>query len=182
MTTATHTMSPETAALFDEAVIPNYGRYPICLEKGEGSRVWDDQGRAYLDFFPGWGCNLLGHCPPAVVKAVQEQVARLIHVPNTWYTEAQGRWAKMLSDRSFGGKAFFCNSGAEANEAAIKLVRLHTPPERYKIITFQGGFHGRTIGADGHRPAQVPRGARATDGRLPVRPVRRSGSGPGAGR
>ncbi|WP_228714621.1 aspartate aminotransferase family protein [Posidoniimonas corsicana] len=140
-------MSEQTAALFDEAVIPNYGRYPVCLERGEGSRVWDDQGRAYLDLFPGWGCNLLGHCPPKVVKAVQDQVAKLIHVPNTWYTEAQGRWAKMLSERSFGGKAFFCNSGAEANEAAIKLIRLHTPAERYKIITFQGGFHGRTIGA-----------------------------------
>lgn len=140
-------MSPETAQLFEEAVIPNYGRYPVCLVKGEGSRVWDDQGQSYLDFFPGWGCNLLGHCPPHVVKAVQEQVAKLIHVPNTWYIEGQGRWAKMLSERSFGGQAFFCNSGAEANEAAIKLVRLHTPPERYKIITFQGGFHGRTLGA-----------------------------------
>jgi predicted acetylornithine/succinylornithine family transaminase len=90
---------------------------------------------------------LLGHCPAPVVKAVQEQVATLIHVPNTWYTEAQGRWAKALSDRSFGGQAFFCNSGTEANEAAIKLARLHTPKERYKIITFEGGFHGRTLGA-----------------------------------
>jgi acetylornithine/succinyldiaminopimelate/putrescine aminotransferase len=82
-----------------------------------------------------------------VVRAVQEQVATLIHVPNTWYTEAQGRWAQMLSERSFGGQAFFCNSGTEANEAAIKLVRLHSPPGRYKIITFEGGFHGRTLGA-----------------------------------
>ncbi|HEY2893981.1 MAG TPA: aminotransferase class III-fold pyridoxal phosphate-dependent enzyme, partial [Pirellulales bacterium] len=88
-----------------------------------------------------------GHCPPAVVEAVQEQVATLIHVPNTWYTEAQGRWAKLLSERSFGGQAFFCNSGTEANEAAIKLVRLHSPKGRYKIITFEGGFHGRTLGA-----------------------------------
>jgi acetylornithine/succinyldiaminopimelate/putrescine aminotransferase len=78
---------------------------------------------------------------------VQQQVATLIHVPNSWHTEAQGLWAKMLSERSFGGKAFFCNSGAEANEAAIKLVRLHTPEDRYKIITFTGGFHGRTFGA-----------------------------------
>ncbi|MCA9207127.1 MAG: aspartate aminotransferase family protein, partial [Planctomycetales bacterium] len=91
--------------------------------------------------------NLLGHCPPAVVKAVQEQVATLIHVPNTWHMDVQGRWAQMLSDRSFGGQAFFCNSGAEANEAAIKLARLHTPKSKYKIITFQGGFHGRTMGA-----------------------------------
>jgi acetylornithine/succinyldiaminopimelate/putrescine aminotransferase len=82
-----------------------------------------------------------------VVKAVQEQVATLIHVPNSWHIEAQGQWAKLLSERSFGGQAFFCNSGAEANEAAIKLARLHTPRERYKIITFEGGFHGRTYGA-----------------------------------
>jgi acetylornithine/N-succinyldiaminopimelate aminotransferase len=140
-------MSPATADLYKNYVVPNYGRYPVCLVRGEGSWVWDDQGRKYLDFFPGWGCNLLGHCPPAVVEAVQEQVATLIHVPNSWHTEAQGLWAKMLSERSFGGKAFFCNSGAEANEAAIKLVRLHTPEDRYKIITFTGGFHGRTFGA-----------------------------------
>ncbi|MCA9260267.1 MAG: aspartate aminotransferase family protein [Planctomycetales bacterium] len=147
MSTATATMSPATAALFDQYVVPNYRRYPVCLVRGEGSYVWDDQGQRYLDFFPGWGCNLLGHCPPRVVRAVQEQVAELIHVPNSWHIEAQGIWAKMLSERSFGGKAFFCNSGAEANEAAIKLARLHTPPGKYKIITFEGGFHGRTYGA-----------------------------------
>jgi predicted acetylornithine/succinylornithine family transaminase len=140
-------MSSETAALFERYVIPNYRRFPLALVRGEGSWVWDDQGNRYLDFFPGWGCNLLGHCPLAVVKAVQEQVATLIHVPNTWHIEAQGQWARLLSERSFGGQAFFCNSGAEANEAAIKLARLHTPRERYKIITFEGGFHGRTYGA-----------------------------------
>ncbi|MAT72274.1 MAG: aspartate aminotransferase family protein [Planctomycetaceae bacterium] len=147
MTATAQSMSPDTAALFDRYVIPNYGRYPVSLVRGEGSWVWDDQGNKYLDFFPGWGCNLLGHCPPAVVQAVQEQVAQLIHVPNTWHTECQGQWAKLLSEHSFGGKAFFCNSGAEANEAAIKLARLHTPKNKYKIITFEGGFHGRTYGA-----------------------------------
>ncbi len=81
------------------------------------------------------------------MSAVQDQVATLIHVPNTWHTEVQGRWAQLLSQRSFHGQAFFCNSGTEANEAAIKLARLHTPAERYKIITFEGGFHGRTLGA-----------------------------------
>jgi acetylornithine/N-succinyldiaminopimelate aminotransferase len=140
-------MSPETARLFDQYVIPNYRRFPVSLVRGEGSWIWDDAGNRYLDFFPGWGCNLLGHCPPRVVAAVQKQVAELIHVPNTWHMEAQGRWAKLLSERSFGGKAFFCNSGAEANEAAIKLARLHTPAAKYKIITFEGGFHGRTYGA-----------------------------------
>jgi acetylornithine/N-succinyldiaminopimelate aminotransferase len=140
-------MSPETAALFDQYVIPNYRRFPVSLVRGEGSWVWDDEGNKYLDFFPGWGCNLLGHCPPRVVEAVQKQAAELIHVPNTWHMELQGHWAKLLSERSFGGKAFFCNSGAEANEAAIKLARLHTPAGKYKIITFEGGFHGRTYGA-----------------------------------
>lgn len=138
--------SPETVELFSKYVIPNYRRYPVNLTRGEGSFVWDSEGHRYLDFFPGWGCGLLGHCPPLVVKAVQEQVATLIHVPNTWHTEIQGRWAQMLSERSFGGQAFFCNSGTEANEAAIKLARLHSGP-RYKIITFTGGFHGRTLGS-----------------------------------
>ena len=132
---------------FQRYVIPNYARYPVTLDRGEGSYVWDTDGKKYLDLFPGWGCNLLGHCPPAVVEAVQQQVARLIHVPNTWHIEAQGRWAEALSERSFGGQAFFCNSGTEANEAAIKLARLHTAAERYKIITFTGGFHGRTLGS-----------------------------------
>ncbi|MDA0658130.1 MAG: aspartate aminotransferase family protein [Planctomycetota bacterium] len=132
---------------FEKFVIPNYKRYPVCLVRGQGSRVWDADGREYLDFFPGWGCNLLGHCPPRVVEAVQRQVAELIHVPNTWHIESQGEWARLLSEHSFGGQAFFCNSGTEANEAAIKLVRLHGAPDRYKIITFQGGFHGRTLGA-----------------------------------
>jgi predicted acetylornithine/succinylornithine family transaminase len=141
------TISSETAELFARYVVPNYTRFPVALTRGEGSYVWDDQRRRYLDFFPGWGCNLLGHCPPRVVEAIREQAGELIHVPNTWHTEVQGRWAKLLSDRSFGGKAFFCNSGTEANEAAIKLARLHTPEKRYKIITFRGGFHGRTYGA-----------------------------------
>ncbi len=138
--------SAETVALFQRYVIPNYTRYPVCLVRGEGSYVWDAEGNRYLDLFPGWGCNLLGHCPEPIVRAVQEQVATLIHVPNTWYTEAQGAWAKELSDRSFGGQAFFCNSGAEANEAAIKLLRLHGKG-RFKIITFTNSFHGRTMGS-----------------------------------
>ncbi len=150
MTTAIdteHLSSTATVELFKKYVIANYNRYPVNLVRGEGSLVWDAEGNRYLDFFPGWGCNLLGHCPPHVVRAVQEQVATLIHVPNTWHMDVQGQWAKMLSERSFGGQAFFCNSGAEANEAAIKLARLHAKGGRYKIITFTGGFHGRTLGA-----------------------------------
>ena len=132
---------------FDRYVIPNYRRFPVTIVRGEGSYVWDADGNRYLDLFPGWGCNLLGHCPPTVVQAVGQQVQELIHVPNTCYTTLQGHWAQLLSERSFGGQAFFCNSGTEANEAALKLSRLHTPADRYKIITFTGGFHGRTLGS-----------------------------------
>ena len=138
--------SAETISLFEKYVIPNYNRYPICLTRGEGSYVWDAEGNRYLDLFPGWGCNILGYSPPRVVQAVQEQVASLIHVPNTWYIESQGEFAEAICSRSFG-KAFFCNSGAEAIEGAIKLARLHTPEHKYKIISFQNGFHGRTLAA-----------------------------------
>lgn len=147
MSIAAGLSSQETIELFKKYVIANYTRYPVCLVRGEGSYVWDAEGRRYLDFFPGWGCNLLGHCPPRVVEAVQEQVAQLIHVPNTWYMEAQGLLARELSEKSFGGQCFFCNSGAEAIEAAIKLARLHGKPGRYKIITMLNSFHGRTMGA-----------------------------------
>ena len=143
-------LGPRTQAVvdtFNRYVVPNYRRFPVCLVRGAGSKVWDAEGNEYLDLFPGWGCNLLGHCPEPVVHAVQEQVAKLIHVPNTWYTEPQGEWARLLSERSFGGQAFFCNSGTEANEAAIKLVRLRTDGRKYKIVTFRGGFHGRTMGS-----------------------------------
>jgi predicted acetylornithine/succinylornithine family transaminase len=142
-----HLSSQETIELFKQYVIPNYNRFPVALVRGENSYVWDSEGNRYLDFFPGWGCNLLGHCPAPVVEAVCDQMKRLIHAPNTWYMEEQGLWAKALSERSFGGQAFFCNSGTEANEAAIKLVRLHAKRPRYKIITFEGGFHGRTFGS-----------------------------------
>ena len=134
--------SQSTISLFDQYVIPNYGRYPVSLVRGEGSRVWDAEGRSFLDLFPGWGCNILGYSHVGLVEAIQEQVSRLIHVPNTWYIEQQGRFAEFLCSRSFG-KAFFCNSGAEANEAAIKLARLHgAAAGRYRMITFERGFHG----------------------------------------
>ncbi len=138
----------ETMAQFERFVIGNYRRFPVCLVRGEGSEIWDAEGNRYLDFFPGWGCNLLGHCPPRIVEAVREQLGLLIHVPNTWYMAPQGELAQALSERSFGGQCFFCNSGAEANEAAIKLARVHGHERgRFKIITMEGGFHGRTYAA-----------------------------------
>jgi predicted acetylornithine/succinylornithine family transaminase len=140
--------SQQIIELFQRYIIGNYTRYPVCLVRGEGSWVWDAEGNRYLDFFPGWGCDLLGHCPPKVVEAVRDQVGRLIHVPNTWYTEPQGLLAQALSAKSgFQGQCFFCNSGTEAIEAAIKLARLNGKPGRYKIISMINSFHGRTMGA-----------------------------------
>src|SRR3954463_15174764 len=114
--------SEEIIALAKKYVIANYTRYPVCLVRGEGSYVWDAEGNRYHDFFPGWGCDLLGHCPPRVVEAVREQIGQLIHVPNTWYTEAQGLLAQALSERTgWGGKCFFCNSGTAAGGGGVKM-------------------------------------------------------------
>ncbi len=148
--TATDTVSTQEIIRIAKAnLIGNYTRYPVCLVRGEGSWVWDAEGNRYLDFFPGWGCGILGHCPPRVVAAVQDQVATLIHVPNSWYTEPQARLAESLSQKTgWGGQCFFCNSGTEANEAAIKLARLNGKPKgKYKIITMTNSFHGRTYGS-----------------------------------
>src|SRR5262245_31387195 len=117
--------SQETIQLFNRYVIGNYKRFPVCLVRGEGSWVWDAEGNRYLDLFPGWGCGLLGHSPERVIAAVRDQVGRLIHVPNTWYTEPQGLLAQALVERAgWEGQCFFCNSGTEAIETAIKLARL----------------------------------------------------------
>jgi acetylornithine/N-succinyldiaminopimelate aminotransferase len=135
----------ETIDLFNKYVIANYGRLPRVMVRGEGCYIWDADGNKILDMFPGWAVSGLGHCPPKVVEAVCKQVGELIHIDNTFYSEPQGRLAQMLSERAFGGKCFFCNSGAEANEAALKLARLHTRPGKYKFITCEGSFHGRTF-------------------------------------
>src|ERR1051325_1432641 len=149
MATAEAMSSAETIEMFQQYVVPNYRRYPVTLVRGDVSYVWDAEGKRYLDFFPGWGCNLIGHCPPRVAAAVREQVGKLIHVPNTWYMEPQGLLAKALVEKSgLDAQCFFCNSGTEANEAAIKLARLNGKPNgRYKIITMLNSFHGRTMGA-----------------------------------
>ncbi len=135
----------ETIELFDKYVIANYGRLPRVIVKGQGCYMYDADGNEILDMFPGWAVSGLGHCHPKVVQAIQKQAAELLHIDNTFYSEPQGKLAKLLSERAFGGKCFFCNSGAEANEAAMKLARLHTPQEKYKFITAEGSFHGRTF-------------------------------------
>lgn len=135
----------ETITLFDKYVIGNYGRLPRVMVKGEGSYLHDADGHKILDMFPGWAVSGIGHCHPRVVEAVRKQVGELIHIDNTFYSEPQGKLAQLLSERAFGGKCFFCNSGAEANEAALKLARLYTAKEKYKFITAEGSFHGRTF-------------------------------------
>jgi acetylornithine/N-succinyldiaminopimelate aminotransferase len=137
----------DVLSMFNEYVIGNYGRLPKVIVKGQNNTLWDMEGREILDMFPGWAVSGIGHCHPKVVEAIQKQAAQLIHMDNTFYTLQQGQLAKLLSERSFGGKCFFCNSGAEANEAALKLARRHTPREKYKFITAEKSFHGRTLAA-----------------------------------
>lgn len=124
-------------------------RTPITLVKGQGARVWDEDGGEYLDFVAGWAVDCLGHCPPVVIEAVTEQVKTLIHTSNQFYTIPQIQLAELLIRNSCLDRVFFCNSGAEANEAAIKLVRKyhkdHGASERFRIITMKGSFHGRTM-------------------------------------
>ena len=135
----------EIIQMFDKYVIANYGRLPRAIVKGEGNYLFDADGNKILDMFPGWAVSGLGHCPPKVTQAICEQAKELLHIDNTFYIPNQGKLAKLLSDRAFGGKCFFCNSGAEANEAALKLARLHTEKGKYKYITAESGFHGRTF-------------------------------------
>jgi len=135
----------EIKQLYDRYVVANYTKLPLALVRGEGSYAWDAEGKRYLDLFPGWGVDGIGHCHPRVVAAIREQAGKLLHVANNFYMEPQARLAQMVSERSFGGKCFFCNSGAEANEAAIKLARKHAGPARFKIITAFNSFHGRTL-------------------------------------
>ncbi len=139
--------SNETIKLYEKYVISNYTRLPIVFVRGEGSRLWNAEGRCYLDLFPGWGVDGLGHCHPRVVEAIRAQAGKLLHVANNYYMEPQGELARLIAQRSFGGKSFFCNSGAEANEGALKLARLATPPGKHKFVTFTNSFHGRTLAA-----------------------------------
>jgi predicted acetylornithine/succinylornithine family transaminase len=126
-------------------VVPSYARLPVEFVRGEGSRLWDADGVEYLDFLCGISVTSLGHCHPRVVSAVREQVGRLMHASNLFYTEPAMRLAERLASSSLGGKVFFCNSGAEANEAAIKVARKAKPGG--EIVVVHNAFHGRTYGA-----------------------------------
>jgi len=133
----------------DKYIMRTYGRYPIVPVKGAGCRLWDADGKEYLDFLGGVAVNNLGHCHPKVVAALQKQAAELIHCSNYYQIPQQIELAELLCRHSFADKAFFCNSGAEANEAAIKLARKYSRdthgPQRFEIITAADSFHGRTM-------------------------------------
>jgi acetylornithine/N-succinyldiaminopimelate aminotransferase len=143
-------MDSQTLMMLSEKYVANtYARYPVLLIRGKGTRVWDMEGKEYLDFVSGLGVCSLGHCHPKVVKAIQDQSERLIHVSNLYYIEPQIQLASLLCKHSFADKVFFCNSGAEANEGAFKLARKYvkekTGKDRYEIITMERSFHGRTL-------------------------------------
>lgn len=134
----------------EQCVMKTYGRYPIVAERGHGCRLWDVDGKGYLDFLAGVAVNNLGHCHPKVVAALQDQASRLLHCSNYYHIPQQIELADWLCNHSFADRVFFCNSGAEANEAAMKLARKHSREtfgeNRFEIITALASFHGRTIG------------------------------------
>ncbi len=135
----------ELKALHDRCVMPTYAP-ALALVSGRGTRVTDANGKSYLDFTSGIAVNNLGHCHPAVVEAIRRQTDKVLHVSNLFVNENQPRLAERISAIGLGGKVFFCNSGAEANEALIKLARLHgSASGRYEIITMRNSFHGRTL-------------------------------------
>lgn len=141
--------APYDPADFDASVMTTYGRFPIALERGKGCRVWDTEGREYLDFVAGIATCTLGHAHPALIETVTRQIQTLHHVSNLYYIPVQGELAKWIIDHSCAERVFFCNSGAEANEGAIKLARkyAHTVLELEKpvILTAKASFHGRTL-------------------------------------
>ena len=139
------------ALLTEKHVAQTYGRYPIALIRGKGTKVWDKNNKQYLDFVSGLAVDNLGHCHPAVVSAIKKQADKLLHVSNLYHIEPQSQLAEQLTSLCFADKFFFCNSGTEAVESAIKLARKFSfdqgHPERTEIITMQNSFHGRTFGA-----------------------------------
>jgi acetylornithine/N-succinyldiaminopimelate aminotransferase len=141
-----------TEQLKDDAakyLMQTYNRQPLSIVRGRGAKVYDLEGREYLDFVGGIAVNVLGHGHPDLVQAIQRQAAQLIHTSNLYYTEPQVKLARLLVDHSFAERVFFCNSGAEANEAAIKLARRYGHerhgPDRFEVITMKNSFHGRTL-------------------------------------
>ncbi|MFH1083952.1 MAG: aspartate aminotransferase family protein [Pseudomonadota bacterium] len=149
-------------SLADRYMFQTYGRFPVALVRGEGCRVWDDKGKAYLDFVGGIAVCALGHSSPLVSRVLEEQSKILVHVSNLYYTRPQTELAQLLVENSFADRVFFCNSGAEANEAAIKVARRYSNekfgPGRHVIVSMYNSFHGRTmatLSATGQSKIQV---------------------------
>jgi len=151
---------PDTAALYDAYVLKNYNRSALTLVRGAGAYVWDDTGRRFLDFTTGIAVNALGHCHPRWVEAVRAQAGELIHVSNLFRNPQQGQLARRLVGYAGPGRVFFCNSGAEANEALVKLSRLHglaksgAEGKCFKVICAKSAFHGRTYGGMSATPQE----------------------------
>ena len=149
----------ELVALTGKYLIGNYGRLPVAMVRGQGAKLWDADGKEYIDFFAGFGAGgVAGHCHPAIVSAVKAQAEKLFCVGNLFTNEPQVGLARMLSEKGFGGQSFFCHSGAESVEAALKLARITAGPGRYKIISFNHCFHGRTMGALSLTPEKFQKG------------------------
>ena len=142
-------MPSEIIKKADNFIAETYKRFPVVLTRGQGCTLWDESGNAYLDFVAGIAVCNLGHAHPAVTRAVARQADRLVHVSNLYYTLPRPNWPHLLVENSFADRVFFCNSGAEANEAAIKLARKYFKdkgdPERFRIISMEKSFHGRTM-------------------------------------
>jgi len=158
--------------MYSEFILPTYAQVPVCLVRGRGSRVWDLHGKEYVDFFPGWAVSGLGHCHPMVVHAIKDQARKMLHISNNYFNLKQGQLAKEIVKHSFPARVFFCNSGAEAVEGAIKFARKYgSDSGRYEIITMRKSFHGRTLAtltATGQEKAQkgfepLPEGFRYAD-------------------
>ncbi len=143
----------------EKYLIPNYGRIPLGMMRGAGALIWDAGGTEYIDFFAGFGgAGVAGHCHPVVTSAVKQQLDKLLCHGNLFTNEPQVELARSITQHAFGGKVFYCHSGAEANEAALKLARLAAGPGRYKIISFHNCFHGRTMGALSLTPEKFQKG------------------------
>ncbi len=135
----------EWARRGDDVFVATYSRFPVMMVKGEGCRLWDADGKEYLDFLAGIAVCSLGHCHPAVTRAIMEQAQNLVHVSNLFHTRPQIELAELLTSNCFADRVFMANSGAEANEAALKLARIHSGEGRYEVISLAGSFHGRTL-------------------------------------
>src|SRR5438270_1090909 len=147
---ATNSLSNDVQSLEREYLLQNYARYPVVLHRGKGSYVYDTAGKRYLDLISGIGVNALGYAHPRITKVLRDQAGLLLHTSNLFYHEYQGRLAERLAKASGLQRVFFCNSGAEGMEGAIKMTRAHggkIGPEKFEIVSLENFFHGRTMGA-----------------------------------